>query len=612
MGATINMTDLDLADLASPDWKKRKQAVEALANSGSQELAQHLIEMIRQNHRDPNALNASLSLLAELNTPVTGMLVDLLTDPDPEVRMYAVLALGETRDPACIPALIQCLDDPDQNVRFNAVEALGKLHAREAVERLIAILQEKDFFLAFAAAQALAEIGDPRPVPALIPLLGNQALKPAVVNALGRLGNAVEINPIVESIGSDTGNIQAGVIALVSLGQRVDAGRDVVYHISPSVYKKVLSAVPCSSEADLTLGEPQFYASLAVLLGWLYRWHPEPPEDLHMIAYGLVCLLGFPLVYGSDQIREAAFHSLQEIGPGAVSELCAGLTGNQQHQRQACARLLSQLDDLYSIPALLEALDAGDDAVSADIVTALARIAHTHPEASEDLLDPLVAQLESDSPSVHRAAVNALSGLDHPGLPQRLSPLLQHPSWQVRQAVVQILLEADRFVEPALSTAINDPSIQVQHAAVEALAHIPLENSLPALEWFVSHPDPVLRAAAARSMGELSSFPDLPVSLVLPLLYGLLKDPDPWTRLAACRALSRYQSPESLGYLRLLTEDPVVPVRMALVEALGNVNSLEALALLAILEADPVPAVQQAARQILFNISTQNRDVDEP
>ncbi len=66
----------------------------------------------------------------------TDALCALLTDEAPEVREAAALAFASVQDSASIPCLIQALADPDVDVRVNAVFALGFIANDSTVERM--------------------------------------------------------------------------------------------------------------------------------------------------------------------------------------------------------------------------------------------------------------------------------------------------------------------------------------------------------------------------------------------------------------------------------------------------------------------------------------------
>lgn len=86
--------------------------------------------------------------------------VNRLDDPDAEVRLEAVRALGRIKSAEAVHALLTRLGDPTSPVRMEAARALGHIRDRQAVPFLISALensQSEEF--EEACVQALGEIG---------------------------------------------------------------------------------------------------------------------------------------------------------------------------------------------------------------------------------------------------------------------------------------------------------------------------------------------------------------------------------------------------------------------------------------------------------------------
>lgn len=91
--------------------------------------------------------------------------IELLSDPDEEVRASAMHVAASFDDKRIIPATIQLLRDPDWWIRISAVETLGRLGDPSAVEALIPMLGDAD--VRWSAVEALGRIGDIRALPHL-------------------------------------------------------------------------------------------------------------------------------------------------------------------------------------------------------------------------------------------------------------------------------------------------------------------------------------------------------------------------------------------------------------------------------------------------------------
>ena len=93
----------------------------------------------------------------------TPLLLEGLNDRDVDNRIYALMALGELRDPASIPRIAQAAaGDEDKDVRATAYYTLGALGDQAAVPFVVKGLSEETPDVRWNAAIALAQLGDKR------------------------------------------------------------------------------------------------------------------------------------------------------------------------------------------------------------------------------------------------------------------------------------------------------------------------------------------------------------------------------------------------------------------------------------------------------------------
>jgi len=111
--------------------------------------------------------------------------VELLQDPDEEVRASALQVATSFEDPRILPATVQLLKDPDWWIRITAAETLGRLMDPRAVPALVEALQDPE--TRWSAVEALGRIGDVKAAPALSELLQDPApeVRIEVIQALG-------------------------------------------------------------------------------------------------------------------------------------------------------------------------------------------------------------------------------------------------------------------------------------------------------------------------------------------------------------------------------------------------------------------------------------------
>jgi hypothetical protein len=105
--------------------------------------------------------------LAEIGRSSVGRLKGALQHPNLNVRLSAMAALGETKNPAAIRLLAPFLDSTEVEERLGAIVALGELHATSAVESITTALQDNHPAVREAGIRALMKIDDVRALPAL-------------------------------------------------------------------------------------------------------------------------------------------------------------------------------------------------------------------------------------------------------------------------------------------------------------------------------------------------------------------------------------------------------------------------------------------------------------
>ncbi len=95
--------------------------------------------------------------------------LELLADPEADIRASALTVVGSFGDAKAVPALLPLLKDEDWWIRVSVAEILGQLKDSRGLPALIAALQDRE--ARWAAVEALGRIGDPQALPALAQLL---------------------------------------------------------------------------------------------------------------------------------------------------------------------------------------------------------------------------------------------------------------------------------------------------------------------------------------------------------------------------------------------------------------------------------------------------------
>jgi MFS family permease len=158
---------------------------------------------------------------------------------------------------------------------------------------------------------------------------------------------------------------------------------------------------------------------------------------------------------------------------------------------------------------------------------------------------------------------------------------LSDPSFDVRHEAIQSLGHLPPSVETiqALEAMLRpDGLIEVQYAALAALGRLKATSSAQPISGFLEHANPMLRARAIRSLGDLRHGPALPAIRTL-----LRDDPIVDCRLAAVSALGKFRDKDSVTDLIEVydalageeTERPGDPRSKVVLLALAKILGLE-------------------------------------
>ncbi|HXF06632.1 MAG TPA: HEAT repeat domain-containing protein [Blastocatellia bacterium] len=281
----------------------------------------------------------------------------------PEIRSQIARALGDIGDARAGEPLIEALKDEDQDVCQAAAEALVGMGAA-AVEPLIAALE--DGRVRWAAVEALGRIGDARAVEPLIKALGYKGrdiVKPgysskrsfcvpdllginirrAAAEALGRIGDARAVKPLIEALGDDRVR-KAAVEALVMIGA---AAVEPLIAVVKDGRKESKEAVRVllrlrGRERVIALGEVAVEPLIEVLEDPDVRWAAVEALGGIRDARAVEPLIK---LLRDWMIREAAVEALASIGAAAVKPLIKALNSSDPRVREAVAEAIERIGE---------------------------------------------------------------------------------------------------------------------------------------------------------------------------------------------------------------------------------------------------------------------------
>jgi hypothetical protein len=120
---------------SSDTLEVRRRAVEALGFSSREEIA----PILERAYYEPNRMWRMSALFAmgrSANSRWNEHVLEQLENDDDEIRFEAARASGELEIKAAAPILINLLDDPDREVRFAAIWSLSQIGGEDVAEAL--------------------------------------------------------------------------------------------------------------------------------------------------------------------------------------------------------------------------------------------------------------------------------------------------------------------------------------------------------------------------------------------------------------------------------------------------------------------------------------------
>jgi hypothetical protein len=111
------------------------------------------------SYHDPDIQSDAVHALGEIGPEAVGPLVLALKKKNRILRLGAIGALAEIRDPGAVPALVEMMTDHSSEVRWQAAIALGEMGSHEAVTPLLKGLGDPDKYVRYGSAISLVKNG---------------------------------------------------------------------------------------------------------------------------------------------------------------------------------------------------------------------------------------------------------------------------------------------------------------------------------------------------------------------------------------------------------------------------------------------------------------------
>jgi HEAT repeat protein len=310
--ALLNDIDIDLED--------RWVVARILGEFDQPQVVTALIKLIQQQE-DLELTEIATSALTKIGLPAISALTDLFATPD---RQIAIVILAQIRHSSTIEPLIQVIDDPDPQLRSLVVEALGSFHDARIPPLLITKLTDVAATVRKAAVIALSLRSDLAAEldlsQQLRPLLFdlNLAVCQAAALGLARLPDQANIQALAAVLLSPQTPTELQSSVILALGwigtiPAIDSLILALPNLAPSLVPEIVIAIGKTEQE-------QIYAS-QVLVNHLQRLDPSAAIIKQEIATALGNLGNQDIVPDLVQLLDDPDDRVKLYAMNAISKL---------------------------------------------------------------------------------------------------------------------------------------------------------------------------------------------------------------------------------------------------------------------------------------------------
>lgn len=534
-----NMSVKDqLRQLTSPDYFEREEAVRRLGQSGGDDAVAGLVMALEDEnrgvrelaadylthcggdlctrllasflaHEDISVRHLASEVLVNIGPEAVPALADALTDPQQEVRQFALDALGLIGDSSVVDRVHCLLDDPGAGVACSAAEALGYFGIPQSVPHLLRAF-EQHVFLRPQAAEALGRIGDPMAFKGLSKYLDidDAVLLYSVIEALGRLSHPAGVDVLKPLLNHDNKMIADAAAAAV-IRTMLATNRKADESIPRGRLKRFLLE-------SLSSNDP---TTVQFSVGALYQW-----DGLDMAGDLIACLkradtaLINPIAdvlksYEEPGLEQLAGAFKQAVGPEKIRLLTAAARIADPLLTPAVARLaeaeevdirvqvaytLGQCGDHTALDTLADLASDPDDSVRSASLKAIGWI------GIETEIALLIGGLDDAVEEVRRAAIGALILIGGDPAIRAFTVDLEHPAPRRRKmAALALGMIGEEATRQPLRQAVYHADADVRRAAIEALSRIGNLNDADIIRSVLTDDDMLVRKAAISGLADL-------------------------------------------------------------------------------------------------------------
>lgn len=184
---------------------------------------------------------------------------------------------------------------------------------------------------------------------------------------------------------------------------------------------------------------------------------------------------------------------------------------------------------------------------------------------------------------------------------------LKHPNPNLRQKAMQELAEVrDENTIPRLVSILDQEDVTYRRAAVKALGLIGTDVVPPVVDSLLNSDNPTVRSSCAKVLAQIAvNYPDVPMPEAgIQGLKQALNDPNPVVNIPAVMTLGEIGSPVFELLVETLNTTDNLAVAVAILNALGSMGDPRGVEVLTNLSNDDAadPYIQESATSALSRL----------
>lgn len=515
---------------------------------------------------------------APLAAQAASAIMPLMADGESAVRLTAVWAMGQLRQPGSVNSLAQRFDSGDEEEKRQIIDALARIGGQGAGETVRHALDDESPIVRLEAVRAAGQLIDDTSNLLLLNVLLQMGrddpdpdVRSGVLQALAATKNDRTRATILELVQNafsdrDEGVRRHAVSTWVALGQSavIEPLLSMLRKTEPSVAVRQTIAYALGSNSKAP--ESQSIAVQTLVAALRSRMDDSIREaaafSLGQIGNSAAQRALSQVVENtleSEKVRIAAIDALGTMKADSIDVLTAAANSESKDVRRSAVRALGESRDTRALAVLFVALSSDDSLVRTEATDAIEKIS-AGGRRSRKLL---IGNLENRQPSVRAEAAEKLSAFPAEDVAQALAAHLADPDPKVRNAIIATLtgFKEEPLVRSVIA-ALDFPNEEAKKGAIIVLGRQGRSEQREKITTMATNPRlrTDVRAEAVRALANLKA----PEEIFLKFATS----PEPEIRQAAVEGLSRFSSKTANAALVDLSRDAVPSVRDAAIAAL--------------------------------------------